>query len=410
MPALPYLRQSMTTDSATRDPRQLNALALRGLVAMFDADRKLFCHRIERGHGGFSRHGFSERYSAMALLGLHELQDTESCLPIEIDAAVASLLDDTRWVEGIGDLGLALWLAALCMPSRIETLLRKTKPDVYLDKFSDARQCKTMELAWLLTGLCYASRATAGSSFAFEDMSAETFRRLNENRAKCGLFRHVCRDSWHGWLRAPIGTLADQTFSIYAMSMFAATFDVEEPLEAALECAQMLCSLQGQLGQWWWLYNTEKGETLSRYPVFAVQQQGLVPLALSGLEQVSGRRFRDSIERGSRWIYGANELGQDLRCSSRSLIWRSILPRKRYAKYVDAARSVFGWPAREVPAEALRVAYESRPFELGFILYSSARFGLPEAPRKSECIVGAQPLSCKIIAGDSIDDPISDTR
>lgn len=405
MSVLPHVRQPVNVDPAAQDARQLNALALRGLVGMFNVERKLFCHRIERRRTGLSRHGLSHRYSAMALLGLQQLQEMEPHLPIEIDAAVASVLDDVSWIEGVGDFGLALWLASQCMPQRIEMLLRKMQPDVCLDEFTDARQGKTMELSWFLTGLCKASRATADSCFALEDVSAKTFRRLDENRTECGLFRHLCNDSWSGGLRGPIGTLADQTFSIYAMTLFAATFGIEEPLESAFECAQMLCSLQGHLGQWWWLYNAEKGKILSRYPVFAMQQHGLVPLALGKLQEASGGRFEAYIERGARWIYGVNELSEDLRCSSRSLIWRGILPRSKYAQYVAVARGFLGWPSLEMPPAALRVVYESRPFELGLILYSSARFGLPDALQET-VHPSSSSSSCKIEGGDSADEPI----
>jgi hypothetical protein len=54
--------------------RALVSLAARGLVAMFDADKQLFCHRLLRTEQGLVREGLSPRYTIMTLLGLRELE------------------------------------------------------------------------------------------------------------------------------------------------------------------------------------------------------------------------------------------------------------------------------------------------------------------------------------------------
>ena len=41
------------------DVRELLSLAARGLVAMFDADKQLFCHRLLRAEQGIVREGLS---------------------------------------------------------------------------------------------------------------------------------------------------------------------------------------------------------------------------------------------------------------------------------------------------------------------------------------------------------------
>ena len=53
---------------------ELNALAVRGLTAMFDSDRQLFCHRLIRTNRGLVRVGVSPRYTIMTLLGLRQLE------------------------------------------------------------------------------------------------------------------------------------------------------------------------------------------------------------------------------------------------------------------------------------------------------------------------------------------------
>jgi hypothetical protein len=363
-------------NATQRNIPELNALALRGLVSMFDTKRNLFCYQVHRTRKGFVCDGFSERYSVMALLGLREVQKMGIEVPIDTSSAIAACIGDMRWIRGVGDLGLLLWLVSECAPQRINDVLSQFDPESCFEQMSDARQGRSMELAWFLAGLCRAK--VVNQRLPFGDLAVEVYHRLEENRGRSGLFGHVSKSaSWVGKLRGSIGSFADQIYPVYALSKFGATFNLEEPLELALECASALCRLQGPLGQWWWLYNAEKGEVVCRYPVYAVEQHGIAPLGLFEVEQATGRSFQRSIDLGLDWIYGSNELGADLRSRSEPLIWRCILPKSAPKKYWDAARGFLQQSDKEVPTDALRVVHESRPFELGLILYSFAKFGLP---------------------------------
>lgn len=359
--------------------RELNALAVRGLVSMFDPEKQLFCHRLRSTKAGLVREGVSRRYTMMALLGLHTLQKTGAQCPFDTEAIFKACAGDTRWINGIGDFGLLIWLTAEYAPNQLDDLFKRMDVESSLDRFADARKGRTMELAWFLAGLCHATIATPCGKWPLDDLAVDTYHRLQDNRGESGLYGHLSkRKSLSGLLRGRIGSFADQIYPIYALSKFAAAFNLEEPLDLALECASVICRLQGSLGQWWWFYDAETGRVICHYPLHSVDQYGLAPLALFELERASGRRFHDAIYRGLDWIYGSNELGKDLRTPSHQLIWTSILPRSKPRKYWETAQSFIRPTQERVAAESLHILHESRPYELGLLLCSFAKYGMVE--------------------------------
>ena len=70
------------------------------------------------------------------------------------------------------------------------------------------------------------------------------------------------------------------------------------------------------MGQWWWHYDSLTGNVFQRYPVYAVHQHGMAPMALFALADAARLDFSQSICNGLAWIYGGNnELAVDLlRC------------------------------------------------------------------------------------------------
>lgn len=370
---------SAATFLQRRSIQELNSLAVRGLGSMFDPETKLFCRRFRHTERGLIREGVSHRYTIMALLGLLALKGSGSPCPVDTDAAFRSCVSDLRWARGIGDVGLLIWFTAQYAPNQLDDLFRRMELETCLDRFPDAREARTMELAWFLTGLCFATMADTRCKWPLEDLAVQTYLRLEQNRGESGLFGHLSRSkSWAGLIRGRVGTFADQMYSVFALSKFATTFSLEEPLGSALECALRLCALQGNLGQWWRFYDAVAGTVLVRYPLYSVDQYGTAPMVLSMLERATGQRFQNAIHRGVDWICGANELGKDLRLSSQGIIWAGIAPTNRFKKYWDAAMGFCGTSNERACNDALEVLYESRPYELGLLLCSFAAFGTTE--------------------------------
>jgi len=365
------------------DVKELVSSSIQGLKPMFDSEKQLFCHRLLRTESGLVRDGWSPRYTIMTLLGLREAELAGMNPLFDMRAIYTSFVRDTKWIRGVGDLGLLIWLVASFDPDRVADVLDEFNCETVLDHYSDAKDARTMELAWFLSGLAHAAETSPRLLRSLTDLSIETYQRLEENQGEHGLFGHMgVEKSLTGRLRGRIGSFADQVYSIYAMSRFAKAFHVDEPFGPALECATAICSAQGEWGQWWWLYDAQDGRISSRYPVYSVHQHGMSPMCLFAVEEATGQSFRPFIYKGLSWIYGANELGVDMRADREKLIWRCILPKKSQSKYLEMAVSVIRPTNHGAEVGSLRVLHEQRPYEYGWLLFALAKTLAPKPASK----------------------------
>lgn len=363
--------------NVSRTIRDLISLAARGLLPMFDTAKNMFCHRLLCTGQAIMREGVSPRYTAMTLLGLRELELAGGDSKFDTAAIYTSLVQDTSWVKGLGDLGLLIWVTATFDAERLRPLLSAFECETAPNRFADAREKRTMELAWFLAGLAHAAEAVPGLANSLMDLAVDTYHRLEENRGESGLFGHMgAKSSFAGRLRGRIGSFADQVYPIYALSKFSKVFEVEDPLGPALECATTVCGLQGQMGQWWWLYESRTGRVLSPYPVYSVHQHGMAPMCLFALEEATGQSFNQFIDKGLSWIYGRNELGLSMIDAPENLVWRCILPESRHRKFRDIARNFVGSITQASGSPAgipLKLLHEQRPYEFGWLLFTFAR-------------------------------------
>jgi hypothetical protein len=384
---LPAPVTSRNSTVAFGNVRELISLATRGLRTMFDSDKQLFCHRLLRTEQGIVREGLSPRYTIMTLLGLKELESVGVDSLFDLQEIYASLSRNTNWIQGVGDLGLMVWLTAVFQPDRLESLLRISDFEIALDRYADAQEGRTMELAWFLSGLAHAARSSPILAGSLMDISVDVYHRIEENQDEYGLFGHMStKKSLAGRFRGRIGSFADQVYPIYAMSKFATAFQVEDPLGPMMECVTAICGAQGDSGQWWWLYDARSGRVSSRYPVYSVHQHGMAPMALLSVEEATGQCFREYVQRGLRWIYGANELSTDMRDGAESLIWRCILPKNAQTKLWEMALSVVRPPSRDMQSVSLTILYEQRPYEFGWLLFALAKDSQTESPLKTSCV------------------------
>lgn len=104
---------------------------------------------------------------------------------------------------------------------------------------------------------------------------------------------------------------------------------------------------------------------MSRYPVYSVHQQGMVPMGLLALQEVSGVNFKEQIHKGMAWIYGKNELHTDLRDQSRNVIWRCIRHKKRVENLKGVFRNIIGLQNENASVPELEILFEDWPYELG---------------------------------------------
>jgi len=357
--------------------RSLIQLGLRGLVAMYNPERELFCHRLVRNNGELSREGLSRRYTLISLLGLQRVQDAAQAAGLDTRAILANLASDTRWLENIGDLGLLIWASAGAGPELSSQIRSAWDFDHLLHVFREARQGRTMELAWFLSGLAHLKLAGADQA-NLRDLAMETYGLLKKNQGENGLFSHLAeKRSFSGLMRGRVGSFADQIYSVYALAKFSQAFAVPKAAERALDCALTLCESQGPMGQWWWHYDAATGKVLGRYPVYSVHQDAMAPMALRAIGEAVDSDFRPWIYKGLNWIYGNNELEEDVRDASANVIWGGVY-RNDSLRYVDSAFELLSAREDSRTHKDLVLLSECRPYQLGWLLYAWAGESLNE--------------------------------
>lgn len=351
--------------------RGLCGLAAYGLTEMYDADRRMFCNIFSRTETGMKREGFSERYTMMTLLGLHRYEGSGRRSPVAIDPVLDNLLRNFSWLANTGDLGLLLWTCAEVAPDRLPAIYEAVRAESALTRFADGRRASTMEVAWYLTGLasCWAAGYADLPGLGAQIEAARAI--LKGNCGHSGIYGHRGRGtSLPGYVRHRIGSFADQVYPTIAFAKLAQASGDKEARTMALRTATTMCELQGPLGEWSWQYDAVTGRVTSRYPVYSVHQHAMAPMMLLAAAEASGCDFSDAIFKGLSWIGGNNEMRRDFIEPALGLVWRSIYLEKIDA-YVDAALR-FLQLRRGVASAAVKVCYECRPYELGWLLYAFA--------------------------------------
>ena len=379
-------------DNAQATVQRFVALATRGLVPMFDQQKQLFCYTLKKTEHGMEPEGVSERYTMMTLMGLHRLEQAGGVSPIEINSVLRTLLDNLDWVKDIGDLGVLLWMCALVAPDRLAELEGRIDLDTALVRYRGAKRGVTMELAWFLTGLSNWALACPESLPRLRELAFKTLALLTKNRGDQGFFGHLARNaSLAGMSRGRIGSFADQVYPIYAMARFFQAYQDESAIQMALQTGRGLCNAQGSLGQWWWHYDSVTGRVLEGYPVFSVHQHAMAPMTLFALGEAADCDFGPWIYRGLTWINAKNELSFNMEDDAAEVIWRcQYRPTSQMKIYLKAAFNRRNDNTAYEPNKGLKVLFECRPYELGWLLYAFAGrldHSIPSLSKGSEQLV-----------------------
>jgi len=387
------LREQLLETPSTRcysplDIPALRAVCVRSLASLYREKEKLFSRRMILAEGGFHREGPSRQHTIIALLGLQHVAESGGTYPFDTAAIRDSVLENKHWVSSLGELGLLTWFVAECAPERLEKLFNEFDFENALKIYADGRHACTMGVAWFLSGIAHARLACPGTLPDLTDVVVDAYHLLEDNQSECGIFGHAGRRRLPG--RAfynRFGTFGDQIHAIYALASLARAFQIEEPLVSALACANSICALQGELGQWWFLYDKLSARVINRYPVLSLHQDGIAPLGLLALGETTGRTFHDAIGKGLLWIAGTNELGNDLRNLDEGVIWHSIAMTRRVTEYSQTAFSLLRI-SRTAQAKSLEIRYEARPDHFGWLLYTLGRFCAPNTVRVAHATAG----------------------
>jgi hypothetical protein len=371
MQADTLIEQEPKTASAPTT-RELCDLAAAGLVQMLDPEKQIFCDTYIRTENGMRRERLSRRYTMMTLVGLHSYERTGRRSPVAVGPVLDALLRDTRWISTAGDLGLLLWMCAELVPERLAEVYQKVGAQEALRRFIDGQRGHTMEVAWYLTGIAKCYLAGHGDLPGLNEQAAAARKILESNCGVSGVYGHLNRaKSWTGFVRGRIGSFADQVYPTIAFARLSQALGDDRARQMALRTAEKMCELQAPLGEWSWHYDSVSGRVVSRYPVYSVHQHAMGPMMLFAASEATGCEFNQAIYKGLAWISCNNEIRGDLVERRHNLVWRSIYLDSTDA-YADAALRFSRLRKGTADARRLKVRYECRPYELGWLLYAFA--------------------------------------
>lgn len=348
---------------------ELKALSRKALVHMFRPEDEFFIWCQRRHADGIRPEGCSRRYTAITALGLMNERDEvvrEILHGRALEQLTSRLLRDIAAVDNLGDVALTLWLAnAQAHPDagKADARLRQ------LDPLHGSHY--TVELAWAVSALAHDRRRNADRAFG-----RQVAQRLMATYSQRGaLFPHLVDGG--GGFRAHVGCFADQVYPIQALSFFSTREDDAQARRIADETAAKICELLGRDGQWWWHYDARTGDVVEGYPVYAVHQNSMAPMALFAIQEAGGGDYWSSIALGLRWLRSAPEIGgQSLVDAKNQLIWRKVGRREpsKLTRKLQAGASrlhpALRFPGVNTLFPPTAIDYECRPYHLGWVLYA----------------------------------------
>lgn len=356
---------------------ELRERAVRLLARMYLPQEKLFCFRLRRDETGGNppRHvieGISLRYTAIVLLALAREDSTLSEQIFgehRIDQVLDRLIETALTSDELGSVALALWAARAWKREDADRLLE------HLRKFDPLTGSHpTVEVAWCLTAQSI-DGDSAGRDEPFARQLADRLMRSFSERSE--LFPHWPAGADAPWSRAHVSCYADLVYPIQALSHYSRFAQDPQALSVARRGADKMCALQGPQGQWWWHYDVRTGRLLEPFPVYAVHQDAMGPMALYDCQDAGGGDYRAAIRQSVLWFDNAPELTDfNLNDRSSDVIWRKVA-RNEPGKLTRSLQAMTSriWSGMRAPGvnclfKPGKVDFESRPYHMGWILYA----------------------------------------
>ncbi|MCB0748945.1 MAG: hypothetical protein KDC90_15910, partial [Ignavibacteriae bacterium] len=344
-------------------------ISIESLGEMYLPVQKEFAMMKKKMGKTISIEGRNTRYTLINLLGLHKANSHGIKSYIDLKKIVKEQIEKVNTYEGIGELGLLIWAISLISPEDSLKLLTKIDFNNALNQFNDAKAGYTMELSWFLTGLLFASTFNEKFKGSVETLPPKIYAKIRKNYGGHGIFQHEDTNNLEGKIRANIGSFADQVYSIYALSLYSQQYHNEEALLITTECANKICELQSENGEWQWQYDSQTGKVVSYFPIHTVHQVALAPMALFAAQMASGNNYNKFILKGINWLTENKFLQNQLIDKSNNAILNKITPVLNSKLY--SFINLLGIELKP-NINKLKINYESSSYDFGWILYTFA--------------------------------------
>ena len=356
---------TMTAAAAGTLLARLRRIGETALPNMYSVAAQRYVFTVRGQNDALVPAGVSTRYSAITLIGLAADGLKRWSLPYDPNVLGKALVADLATCSNLGDAALTAW-AARALGADTTAAWRD------LTRLFEAESAHpTVEVAWALAAAAMEPRRVSA------DLRARLKARLLDAfHADSGLFAHTAGGRTS---RSHIACFADQVYPIFALARYSAAFDDVAALDAAARCGRRICDVQGDAGQWHWHYDPRSGDVVESYPVYAIHQDAMAPMALRALKDAGGGDFDANIDRGLRWLERAPELdGGSLIDETAQMVWRKVARREpmKMTRFVQAACTRVHPGLRAPGLDALfppvAIDREDRPYHWGWFLYAWA--------------------------------------
>ena len=348
----------------------LRSIAVSSLSRMYIPQERLFVYRLRKNGPAEVLEGVSRRYTAIALIGLSG-EDEHIVKQVLGDHSLENvcdrLLDDIDQMQDFGEIALTTWAA------RTINHPHTSKSIEGLKKFyTSEKKISTIELSWALTALTIESEKPTDMTFA------EQFARvlMDSFNHKTAIFSRGPGRKGIKALCNHVSCFADFVYPIQALAYYYQASKDSRAADIACRCAENMCELQGDDGQWWWHFDSRTGRVLEHYPVYSVHQDSMAPMALLALSKACGKDYSNYIEKSLRWLAQSTEINGSLIDIEKNIIWRSVR-RKAPGRLAISLQSTasFIHPSVRAPGMNLffppvSIDHESRPYHLAWILHT----------------------------------------
>ena len=344
--------------------------AIQGLTSMFDQHTKLFCARAVRDGDKLRNEGASYWETLNALLGLNEAQQYDLEIPFDLAAATNYHIEKAAQLSDPAPPGsFSMVYGPVLTPENLAPLYDKIVLTDALDRFNENREGTAKELSLLLIGLSEVRLSDGEEPDYLDELAYMTRQLLFVCYGGFGVFRSLHHQGQKSKKKTRYGTFSDQAFAMYAFMRYAQAFEDEQSMVIALECARHMVRIQGELGQWWSLYDVQSGMVARKYPVYSLNQDALAPLALLGVGERVGENFLDVINDGILWLHSRNEVDIHMVNRSFNVIWEGVheVKKKLYSEDIVPPINILSQKEKK---RALAVAFDCRPSHLGWLLFA----------------------------------------
>jgi hypothetical protein len=296
----------------------------------------------------------------VVLLGLLRAEESDTEQPFSTGALRTRILGDLGGSGvSLGELGLALWAESRAggeAIGEIDGLIRRASVRGF-DKVP------LEQLSWLASGLTESSVLTGEPAAGLvDDVRSEILARLTPG----GLSRDV-----HVRRLGNAAPVASQFHLLHALCQMVRAGD-EELRERVDRLVGGLLGLQRGDGAWPGLIDPVRSGAAVIYPVLAVTQVAVAPIALRAASELGlAADIEASVLSGMKWAEGGNALGRSLIHEADARIDRGILPKRKPGAIgrgiSSAARRITG-QAHEPDPKQLIIDPAASSEDLGWVL------------------------------------------